>query len=726
MSQPYEEDYPGAEIVPLRPDMTVPEHEHTEHGGTEHGTDVESTEAYPAVPDGVPESMGTSTDEPPLEGTVLPRYKQPIQRRPVMAPWVVDREERRHATRWAAGHVSYGARFHAVRVPWYLGKAMVYAPRGAYRVVRRVHGWVFDTEHAPLRQHTIQKNDIESHLKLIKERNERVRLRLMTLGLAAAGAGITLIAGSLLVTGFWYWLGAGLFIACVVFGRPIDRPFLDNATISSPMPQRLTADIVIQALGALGIAEVNKALGKNGAGITFASPIHRDGPGWRADVDLPPGVTPGDVMEKRDRLASGLRRPLGAVWPEPDHTVHAGRMVLWVGDNDMNRAQQAPWPLLRRGKTSVFDPLPFGTDPRGRNVDLPVMYTNLLIGALPGAGKTFSLRVPLLGAALDPTCELRVFELKGSGDLSSLAKVSHRYASGPADDDTLDACMDSLREMKAEVQRRAKAISELPKDIAPESKVTQEIAAKRSLRMHPIVFAIDEVQNLFLDRERGKEAAKLAVFLIKIGRAFGVLLWLATQRPDKDSLPTGVTANIGTRFCLRVMSHIENDMILGTSAHQNGIKATMFTVHDLGIGYLVGARAEAVITHTYNIKGDEAEKVTDRAYALRKAAGTLTGYAIGDAPEPGSSQLSLAEDIASIWPDGEEKVWSERLLANLAELRPDVYGAWDPKVFANQMRERYRIRTEQVWGKTDEGKGANRWGLTRKQLDEAFDREQEV
>jgi S-DNA-T family DNA segregation ATPase FtsK/SpoIIIE len=30
------------------------------------------------------------------------------------------------------------------------------------------------------------------------------------------------------------------------------------------------------------------------------------------------GVTAEDVIERRDRLASGLRRPIGAVWPECD------------------------------------------------------------------------------------------------------------------------------------------------------------------------------------------------------------------------------------------------------------------------------------------------------------------------------------------------------------------------------------------------------------------------
>ena len=82
--------------------------------------------------------------------------------------------------------------------------------------------------------------------------------------------------------------------------------------------QKLTSDIVLRALASLGIAAINQAQGKGRDGIAFTAPITRDGPGWRADVDLPYGVTVTDVIERRDRLASGLRRPLGCVWPEAD------------------------------------------------------------------------------------------------------------------------------------------------------------------------------------------------------------------------------------------------------------------------------------------------------------------------------------------------------------------------------------------------------------------------
>jgi hypothetical protein len=55
-----------------------------------------------------------------------------------------------------------------------------------------------------------------------------------------------------------------------------------------------------------------------------------------------------------------------------------------------------------------------------------------------------------------------------------------------------------------------------------------------------------------------------------------VVLVIATQRPDKQSLPTGVSGNVSTRFCLKVTGQVENDMILGTSAYKNGLRSTTF------------------------------------------------------------------------------------------------------------------------------------------------------
>ena len=340
--------------------------------------------------------------------------------------------------------------------------------------------------------------------------------------------------------------------------------------------------------------------------VNWPSPIHRDGPGWRAEIDLPAGVTALEVAERRDKLASGLARPLGCVWPEGVPEAHPGRLVLWVGDRDLADTRDVAWPLERSGIVDLFEPFPVGIDPRGNAVTMEAMYSNLLIGSIPGMGKTFLMKVPLLAAALDARSESWVFELKGTGDLAFSEQYATKYASG-FDDESIKAAFDALGDALKECQRRAKVIKGLPRDLCPENKVTSLLADRKDLGLHPLVLAIDECQNLFTHEEYGKEAGQRAETIIKLGRALGIYLVLATQRPDGKSMPTGVSANVGTRACLRVMGQIENDMILGTSAYKNGIRATMFTKRDKGVYYLVGATDEPVIVKGAKIDAPQAD-----------------------------------------------------------------------------------------------------------------------
>jgi len=163
----------------------------------------------------------------------------------------------------------------------------------------------------------------------------------------------------------WAWalLAAGLFVAFALAGRPEGKTITTRAELPAQV-QPPTQDVIIRALGSIGIAEINKAI-KELAFPPLPAPVREDGPGWRAEVDLPYGVTASMVIDRREQLASGLRRPLGAVWPEPATHEHAGRLELWVGRADISKAKPPPWPLLRSGQFDVFGELPFDAPAAG-------------------------------------------------------------------------------------------------------------------------------------------------------------------------------------------------------------------------------------------------------------------------------------------------------------------------------------------------------------------------
>ncbi|MER5395401.1 FtsK/SpoIIIE domain-containing protein [Streptomyces sp. NPDC002599] len=639
----------------------------------------------------------------------------------VLPAWVKSRPEFADAMRWLAGHVGHTVAFHAVRVPFlYLPKLAWRSPRGLFNTLARTGRWAIDAEGEPLRQAEARRENSELYLKLSRQRDRRVRLRMI---LAVVAALFALCMGLFLVFGAEPMTQVIAAVVTVLtlgwLGAPADAPLTARAVIKTEV-QKLTSDIVVKAMASIGIGQIATAVAKGQDGIKFVAPITREGPGWRADIDLPLGVTVADVADRRARLASGLRRPLGCVWPDADPSEHEGRLVLWVGDRDLSKTGIVKWQLAGARRHDIFKKIPFGIDPRGRAQSVPVIQHNILIGSLPGQGKTASVRVLACGAAIDPSVELWLHENKGTGDLDALECVSHRFVSG-IDDDSIKYAADSLKLLREEVMRRAAAMKKLPRDLCPDKRITRTIADKRSLKLWPLVAVFDECQNLFAHSKYGKQAGDDAEFIIKLGRALGVVLILATQRPDKDSLPTGISGNVSIRFALRVAGQVENDMILGTSAYKNGVRATSFRPEiDAGNGYLAGATALPVVVRTAYLDDPATNAIAQRAYALRKAEGTLSGHALGDDPEAAAGpSYDLLADIAAIVPPSEERVWNERIAARLAELRPEVYGGWKGENVTSALKP-HGIKTRDVAGTTDDGTRTTRRGIVRSDLTKAI------
>jgi S-DNA-T family DNA segregation ATPase FtsK/SpoIIIE len=736
----------GGRVVPFRgrstapPDRAdTPEHHRSGDGTAGAGAavvgpvfDAEVVPDERPVPDAEDTGAGAEGAVPVDRHDVLTdtgtwleqRHARYAQRQPLVPPVLRDRHEAAEAARFLVRYYAHAAAYRATQAPRVLLLLTVRAPRGAGRLLSKWAAWVSDAESAPLRAKAAASADTGTYLMLRRERDRVVRpRRVISAAVGLAVVVVAFVAGAA-VPGWVMW-AAGLVLLWVlgVLGAPADRPLFSRAVVP-PTLTPLNSDVVLRALGSLGIGEINKALGPKGQGVAFTAPITRDGPGWRAELDLPYGVTALDVIERRDKLASGLRRPLGCVWPEPVTDEHTGRLVLWVGQQALAAQPPVVWPLSKRGSADLFSPLPFGADVRGRPVAVTLMFESVLIGAKPRMGKTFALRVLLLGAALDPNAEIHCAELKGTGDLSFAEKVAHRYGSG-ADDDTVARCLLSLRSAVRELETRAETIRRIAAEDparCPENKVTPELA-KAGIGLHPLVIAIDECQEIFAHEEFGKEAATLAEKLIKRGPAMGVILVLATQRPDAASLPTGVSANVGIRFCLRVMGQLENDMVLGTSSYKNGIRATMFTAKDKGIGYLAGVADDPMIVRTAYIDGPEAQRIAERARAMRQAAGTLAGYAIGQAPQA-EDTTTVVDHLLSVWPGDAEEVWSVRLVEALAVYRPAEYGPWaeiaDEKARSTQLAA--ALRPHGVATKQIKQGGVNKRGVSREALEKAAGR----
>ncbi|MFJ4201541.1 cell division protein FtsK [Streptomyces sviceus] len=673
----------------------------------------------PAPP--VPEESGV-----PSTPVLVDNPKLPVpgvvdeKRKPILPAWLKDRTEFATAAKHTAARAGYASMYHGVRLPWYGLQLAAMSPRGACRFVASTNRWLWDREAAPLRDYAVRTEDVAEYLTLARLRGNRIRLRgLVTIVACVFGLGFALWLYVMAPEFLWAFAAGGV-LTMGYFGQQPDAPVIGPAVMRTEL-QKLTGTIVLRALDAIGNPKISAAIKKGGDmdGMRFTSEITRDGPGYRADLDLPYGVTPDDVMEKREQLASGLRRKVGCVWPSGDENEHEGRLVLWVGDKPMNETTKPAWPLLKDGQVDLFKPVVFGNDQRMRWVEVTLMFASIVIGAIPRMGKTFLLRLLMLICALDPRAMLLAFDLKGTGDLGALEPVCHRYRAGEEDED-IEYILHALREIKAELRRRAKVIKALPRSRCPESKVTPALANDKSLGLHPIAISIDECQVLFEHEKYGAELESICTDITKRGPALGIIGMYATQRPDAKSLPTGISANAVLRFALKVMGHTANDLILSTGAYKSGIRATMFSRKDLGICYMAGEGDDPRIVASAFIDAPKAEQVVARARKMREEYGNITGHAIGEGPAETAGLDVLGDVLKSMGVD-EKAVWCERIAARLAEHRPDVYGEWKGENVTSALKP-WGVNTGQVWGQTDEGEGANRRGIKRADVAAAITR----
>ena len=541
-----------------------------------------------------------------------------VELRDVVPAWARSREAFTGLVAERSRRAALVTLFHGMRLPRYWWRLSLRSPRALGRAGRRVWDWTFDAKAGAVRSALAQAPSLggQEGVAFWRITDQHRRSKALRFGFVAV---VLAVVAPFAV---WGWLAVprwGLWAAVAVlapvlgaFGRTERAaPVVDSIRYVGNVVPPLRPELIEAALTALGISQLSRGLREQG--LQLVNPIHRDGPGYRVDIDLP-AVPAGAVIEKREQLAAGVRRPRSVVWPQADTDVHEARLVLWVGDKAPNKAKPRPWALTGKGKVDLFEAFPVGVNPQGRAVTLCLMFASMIIGAIPRMGKTFALRVILLAAALDVRAELHVFDLKGGADLRPLGPVSHRFRIGDEPDDIAYLAADTA-DLRAEMSRRYKVVRSLPERICPEGKVTPALAERKDLGLHPIVLAIDETHYAFEHPEYGKQIEADVTDLVKRGPAVGIIVILATQRPDAKSIPPGISTSAVLRFALKVMKHDVNDMILGSGAYTSGIRATMFARSDLGTGYLVGEGDDPqIVTFGY------VDAVTAKAVAARARA----------------------------------------------------------------------------------------------------------
>ena len=185
---------------------------------------------------------------------------------------------------------------------------------------------------------------------------------------------------------------------------------------------------------------------------------------------------------------------------------------------------------------------------------------HILLGGSTGSGKSILLKL-LLMQAVRKGAEVYIADFKGGVDFP---KVWHQKCRMCFAEEDLRDTLDRLVE---ELERRKSAFKALG---CPNIDAYNEIAERPLQRL---IFACDEVAEMLdktgADSERKKLLSQIESMLSTIarqGRAFGIHLILATQRPDATIIPGQIRNNTDFRVCGRADSVLSQIILDNTGA----------------------------------------------------------------------------------------------------------------------------------------------------------------
>ena len=185
---------------------------------------------------------------------------------------------------------------------------------------------------------------------------------------------------------------------------------------------------------------------------------------------------------------------------------------------------------------------------------------HILLGGSTGSGKSVLLKL-LIMQALRKGAEVYIADFKGGVDFP---KVWHEKCRMCFAEEDLCNILDRLVE---ELEHRKSAFKALG---CPNIDAYNEIAERPLQRL---IFACDEVAEMLdktgADSERKKLLSQIESMLSTIarqGRAFGIHLILAMQRPDATIIPGQIRNNMDSRVCGRADSVLSQIILDNTSA----------------------------------------------------------------------------------------------------------------------------------------------------------------
>ncbi|KWV33023.1 FtsK/SpoIIIE domain-containing protein [Micromonospora rifamycinica] len=222
---------------------------------------------------------------------------------------------------------------------------------------------------------------------------------------------------------------------------------------------------------------------------------------------------------------------------------------------------------------SMFDPIFIGIDEFGQHVYITLAYRNLLAGGEPGGGKSGLLNTIAAHAALSVDSRLVLLDGK-LVELGQWEDCADAFI-GP----DITAALDVLRRLQTVMNNRYAWLR---------AHGRRKVTALDGLSV--ITILVDEIafySATIGSKQEQEEFVALLRDLVARGRAAGIPVIAATQRPSFDIIPTSLRDLFGYRAAFRCTTPNSSNIVLGHGWAEQGYTATDIAPTNQGAAYLI-------------------------------------------------------------------------------------------------------------------------------------------
>ena len=318
------------------------------------------------------------------------------------------------------------------------------------------------------------------------------------------------------------------------------------------------------------------------------------------EVLVPYGTAVADLEAGRDVLAAALHARDITVTRDPANARRA--RVLVARCDPLGDGAAIAWPHDDSSRLSLWEPIPVGVGDDGETVTVSLVERNLLLGGEPGAGKSAALSLLIATAALDP--DVTLWLLDGKRVELATWNGCARYTVGP----DLSEALHVLRSLQIDMDRRYDELL---------TRRLRKVTRDSGLGLQVVV--VDELAFYLNvgDRKARQEFAELLRDLVARGRAAGIIVLAATQKPSVDIIPSALRDLFAFRWAMSCSTPAASDTILGQGWASRGYSAAEIDTGHRGVGYLLHEGGTPIRCKTYYLDDATLDDLARRAETLR-------------------------------------------------------------------------------------------------------------